>query len=223
MLLSRIAARLRTTLARFKNRRTVIILLIAAFVAFNALAGVVYSYGQTDRAAPSDVIVILGAGVHPDGSPTQAHMRRVAHAITLYRQGLAPYLLCTGGYDRPSDVKTEAETCVELLELAQVPSRAILREDLSTSTEENAIQAHKVIAAHDLKSAILVSDNYHLLRATILFQMYGMSVSTSPAQASMGPIDWKRGVFSAYREVLALGWLAGKSLLHLPFARTPKG
>src|SRR5260221_8384838 len=102
-------------------------------------------------------------------------MGRVSHAVALYRQGLAPYLLCTGGIDRPYDVKTEAETCVEMLELAQVPASAILREDLSTSTEENAIQAGKVMASKGLKTAILVSDSYHLLRASILFQMYNMS------------------------------------------------
>src|SRR5258708_35094443 len=116
------------------------IVLIGALTAFcltNAAALYIYSQGQTDHAAPADVIIVLGAGVRHNGSPNSGHLRRAAHAAALYKQGLAPVVLCTGGFDTPRDVRTEADVCADLLRQAGVPTTAILTEETSASTEQH--------------------------------------------------------------------------------------
>ena len=130
-------------------------------------------------------------------------------------------MLCTGGLDTPRHIRTEADVCADILSQASVPDIAILSEEVSVSTEENAIEARKVMQMHTLKTAILVSDNYHLLRAAIIFKAYGISIVTSPAQSTSGPLDWRNAVYESYREVAALSWYGIKSALHLPFTSTP--
>jgi len=43
------------------------------------------------------VIVVLGAKVRPDGRPSGAMERRMQVALALYRAGIAPLLLLSGG------------------------------------------------------------------------------------------------------------------------------
>jgi uncharacterized SAM-binding protein YcdF (DUF218 family) len=76
-----------------------------------------------------------------------------------------------------------------------------LREDISTTTIENVIEARKVMDAHGLKTAIVVSDNYHLWRAEWLFHEYSMTVTLSPAEATQGGLSFVNATLGAYREV----------------------
>ena len=184
-------------------------------------AAYIYQYGQTDRAAPADAIIVLGGGVHRDGSASAAQRRRSEHGAALYKRGLAPYIICTGGYDTPRHVKSEAAVCIELLTDLGVPANAILFEDRSMSTEENAIEAHKVMREHNLTTAILVSDNFHLMRAEMLFRAEGVPVFVSPAQVTSGPLSLKWILFGSYREVTAMIWQVGKQALRLPYTNTP--
>jgi len=200
------------------------IILIGALTAFcvaSVAALYIYSQGQTDHAAPADVIIVLGAGVRPNGSPNAGHMRRAAHAAALYKQGLAPFVLCTGGFDLPGDVRTEADVCADLIRQAGVPATAILTEEISQSTEQNAIEAQKVMQAHGLTTALVVSDNFHLLRSAIVFKTYNIPAVFSPAEVTSGPLDWRSAIPSSYREVAALAWYAIKSALHLPYTESP--
>ncbi|HVO44551.1 MAG TPA: YdcF family protein [Aggregatilineales bacterium] len=192
--------RLRRWLARW-----LAIVFLILFLAASAFAVFVYAYGGTDRAQPADVIIILGAGTNADGTPTMPQIRRVRHGVALYQKGLAPRLLCTGGFTREHPV-SEAATCVALARAGGVPESAILREDVSTTTQENAIEARTVMTAHDLHTAILVSDRAHLFRAEWLFHHYGMDVFVSPAQATQGPLPIFEAVTGSYYESGAIVW-----------------
>jgi len=194
-------------------------------VLYTAAALFIYENGQTDEAASpdakADVIIVLGAGVSPNGQSNEGQTRRTRHAAYLYHNGHAPLILCTGGYDTPKHVKTEAEVCAEILLGNGVPASAILMEEISQSTEENAIEARKVMDAHQLNTTILVTDNFHILRSRMLFNIYKVPVIVSPAQASTGPLSFGTALYSSWREVAGFGWYAVKSLLHLPITDTP--
>lgn len=196
--------------------RWALLALAVLALALAALGLYIYRYGEADRAAPADVIIILGAGVQPNGAPTAAYTRRIQHGVALYRAGMAPFVLCTGGYTarRPT---SEARACVALARDLGVPDSAILFEEISRSTEENAIQARRVMDEHGLRTAILVSDNFHLLRAEWMFRDRGIPVALSPAQATVGPLDGWVAVSNTAREVAALGWYALKGALGLPY------
>jgi uncharacterized SAM-binding protein YcdF (DUF218 family) len=180
----------------------------------------IYAYGQTDHAQQADVIIILGAGVEQNGKPDQGTIRRARHGAALYNKGLAPYILCTGGFvSNPQ--KSEASACKEILLELNIPESAILLEEKSNSTEENAIESRIVMDAKQFKTAVLVSDNFHLLRAEMLFHNRGMTVYPSPAQVTSGTLDLYWGVLFTYREVAAFIWHGLKSALHLPYTSSP--
>jgi uncharacterized SAM-binding protein YcdF (DUF218 family) len=93
-------------------------------------------------------------------------------------------------------------------------------EEHSSSTEENAIETRKVMEANHLNTALIVSDDFHLLRAGIIFRARGINVITSPSYLTAGTYEWGWEVYNSYREVGALVWYVVKSALGLPITST---
>jgi uncharacterized SAM-binding protein YcdF (DUF218 family) len=181
---------------------------VIGFVGASIAAGFIYHYGQQfvgKRTPQADLIVILGAGVNRDGSPTSEQVGRVAHGVSLYKQNIAPRLLCTGR-QAPGRPISEAQTCVDLAEAQGVPADDILREDISANTQENIIQAQRVMAANRLHKAVIVSDSYHLFRTQWLCDFYGLPAFYSAAETTQGPLPLAEAMFESYREVGALIW-----------------
>ncbi len=173
---------------------------------------VIDAYGRVDRAQAADVIVVLGAGLRRDNTPGPALMRRSTRAVELWQAGYAPMIVCSGG--KPGNrTRSEADACAELLRGDGVPDSAILLEDTSRSTEENAIETHAILQANGWNSAVVVSDGFHLLRATRLFEQAGITVFASPAGVEPPPAEY---LVYLLREVAALHWLAFKDLFNLP-------
>jgi uncharacterized SAM-binding protein YcdF (DUF218 family) len=172
------------------------------------LAIIIARYGTTDRARAADVIIVLGGG-------ESGTTRRALHAVTLYRQGYAPAILCSGAYAAHETI-SEGARCAEVARREGVPAAAIVVDERSRSTEENAIESAAIMRARGWRSAVLVTDDFHLWRATWLFTEYGMPVWPSPAQRTTPPVDPGGKTWGLAREVLATGWHTVKSLLGLP-------
>jgi uncharacterized SAM-binding protein YcdF (DUF218 family) len=180
------------------------------------LAIFIYVYGKIDHAQEADVIVVLGAGVQRDNRPGPSLIRRSNQAATLWQKGLAAHIICSGG--TPGVVRrSEADACREILVESGIPESAILLEDRSRSTEENAFYTRQVMDERGWKTAIVVSDGYHLLRATWLFNRVGITVYTSPA-ADPPFGNW---LVAMGRELAAFHWQAFKDMLGLPFTYVP--
>jgi uncharacterized SAM-binding protein YcdF (DUF218 family) len=185
------------------------------------LAGVavIDGFGGQDRAQPADVIVVLGAQVRPGGRPGQALTRRTRHAVELYRAGLAPYIICSGGLG--AHPPTEAEAACGLAERLGVPPAALVREGQAHSTEENALYTAAIMRARRWETAIIASDGYHLYRAALLFRRAGVAAYPSPAQATAGPMHPLQRFVWVNRELAALAWFWGKTLAGFPATRFP--
>jgi uncharacterized SAM-binding protein YcdF (DUF218 family) len=185
--------------------------MVLSLLIVGALAVVILRYGSVDRARPADVIIVLGGGV--DGTT-----RRTLHAAALYAQGYAPYLLCSGA-TVPGEPITEAERCGQVAQAHGVPPNAIVLDEISGSTEENAIQSAAIMHARGWRDAVLVSDDTHLWRAHWLFERKGLRVWTSPAQVTSGPQTRAETLRALFHEMAGTGWYVGKSLLGLPYTR----
>jgi uncharacterized SAM-binding protein YcdF (DUF218 family) len=173
---------------------------------------VIDAYGRVDRVQAADVIVVLGAGLRRDNTPGPALTRRSARAAELWQAGYAPVIVCSGG--KPGNrTRSEADACAELLRGDGVPDSAILLEDTSRSTEENAIETDAILQANGWDSAVVVSDGFHLLRATRLFEQAGITAFASPAGVEPPPSEY---LVYLLREVMAFHWLAFKDLFNLP-------
>ncbi len=173
-------------------------------VGFLALCGLVNIYGSVDRAAPADVIVVLGARVLPDGTPSSDLASRTAHSVALFQAGYAPYLICAGGFqgDRSSAAAVSRDLAVQL----GVPADVIFLAEDSMSTQQDAQRVAQVMQEHGWTTAIVVSHPLHLLRAKILFAKQGVNVLTSPTPLQPGEMPLSARIYYTCRE--ALGVLA---------------
>lgn len=145
-----------------------------------------------------DAIVVLGCGVGPDGRPAPALRHRVERAVALWRQGLAPVIVFTGGLG--AHPPSEAEAAAAHARALGLPPSAVRLEDRSTSTEENA---RFTAALHPNARVLVVTDAYHVFRARRVFARHFPAVA---AAGSVAPLPSRaRG---ALREVAAVAWYA---------------
>ncbi|MFN8371983.1 MAG: YdcF family protein [Anaerolineae bacterium] len=194
---------------RVRRLAKFVLVLGVIWVIFALVMGTtVYFYGAIDRAQPADVIIVLGAGLRSDGSPDRALTRRSRLAASLWREGMAPIIICTGGVSERV-ARPEAEGCRDVLIEEGIDPEAILVEDRSRSTEENALNSHAIMQQHGWQTAVLVTDGFHMLRAAWIFTNEGITVYNSPV-SSVG-VSWLP-VYIA-REVVALHWQFIKQVL----------
>jgi uncharacterized SAM-binding protein YcdF (DUF218 family) len=161
-----------------RPRRVVALLFIPALLFFG-LAFSLDRWGQSDHAQKADAIVVLGAYVQPHGKASAALRSRALHAAELYKHGFASHIITTGGVgDNPP---AEALVAAKILRENGVPQSAIVSEITSTSTWENATNADKICRQHGWKKVVIVSEPFHLFRATRNFQKQGLQAFASPA------------------------------------------
>jgi len=180
-----------------------------------ALIVTIHQTGEIDTAEPSEAIVVLGAGLSRNGRPGWALTRRSSHAADLWHQGLADTIICTGGI-ADNQSRSEADGCREVLVRNGVPVSAILLEQNSRSTEENAIFTQEILQQNNFNSLIIVSDGYHLFRANYIFETLGFeNVSLSPVSSSLirGYPTYETSVI---REVFAIHWQVFKTIFNIP-------
>jgi uncharacterized SAM-binding protein YcdF (DUF218 family) len=129
----------------------------------------------------SDIILIPG-GSHP---------QLMERAAELYHQGLAPYILPSGG-PTPKVRTTEWEFLRDVGINLGVPEEAILKEDKASNTFENARNSWHVLQERRMnpKKAILVCKSYHARRALLTYQVE----FPSEIQFSVCPVVDKTGI-----------------------------
>ena len=174
-------------------------------IVWGTLVVAVAVFGSRDEARPADAIVVLGAAQY-DGRPSPVLQARLDHALDLYRRGNASRLIMTGGVGA-GDTVSEAEVGRRYAEREGVPSSAILVERAGLSTGESMTAVAGLLRRNELRSAILVSDPFHMLRLRVLAARHGIRAYSSPTRSS--PIA--RGTLQEWRHVAREG-------LILPFA-----
>jgi uncharacterized SAM-binding protein YcdF (DUF218 family) len=181
------------------------LVLLLGLLAFVWLIWQVDRLGQQDHARPADAIVVLGAAQY-DGRPSPVFRARIDHAIDLYRAGVAPTLVVTGG-KAEGDRTTEAASARAYALAHGVPAAAILVEDRSRTTLESIRGVARVMADHDLRSAVFVSDPSHMLRVLQMagdagIRAFGSPTTTSPVErdpvARLDAVVHELGAFAVY-------------------------
>jgi uncharacterized SAM-binding protein YcdF (DUF218 family) len=159
-----------------------------------------------DEARPADVIVIMGAAEYR-GKPSPVLRARLDHGLDLYRKGLAPLILTTGGAGG-DPAFTEGEVGRAYLVRQGVPSEVIIVEPEGESTAHSTAAVAEIMRRMNLRSLILVSDGYHIFRTKKMFEVSGLTVYGSPrtSAADRGPRAWWLYVRQAVGYLL---WSAG--------------
>jgi uncharacterized SAM-binding protein YcdF (DUF218 family) len=157
-----------------------------------------------DAPRRADAIIVLGAAEW-NGRPSPALRGRLDHALQLYNEGYAPRIITTGGQGSGS-AWTEAAAGKAYLEARGVPSSAVLTEDASTSSVENLRNARQIMEEAGLRSAILVSDPYHMARVLMIAADQGIPAEGSPTRAPFEGRARGSDLFYTVRETLALAF-----------------
>jgi uncharacterized SAM-binding protein YcdF (DUF218 family) len=131
-----------------------------------------------DEAQPSDVILVLGAAEYR-GRPSPVLRARLDHALTLYREQIAPRIMTTGGAGG-DPVFTEGSVGRSYLVAQGVPSEAIIVETEGESTVQSVTMAAEILRRMGLNSVVVVSDGYHIFRVKEMLRARGLAVYGSP-------------------------------------------
>jgi uncharacterized SAM-binding protein YcdF (DUF218 family) len=183
----------------------VLLVILAAAITFLYIAWCVNRTGTRDQAQAADAIVILGARVEANGQPGPDLWVRTLHAVSLFQRGLAPYIICTGGYQ--NDRLSAAAVARDLAIARGVPAEKILLADGSMTTGEDAARTRDLMAAHGWQTALLVSHPLHLERARILFEAQGLAVFASPTSTDLKAIPWRTRAWLTARETVGILWI----------------
>jgi len=136
----------------------------------------------------ADAAVLLTGITQVDKSP---HDRvylgpgadRLTNALWLYRAGRVRRILVAGGSGTVlGKAHTEAADLATLLRLAGVPASALILEEKSRNTRENALFTRAIVAAQpELDTLVLVTSAAHQRRALGCFQRVGLKPVPFPA------------------------------------------
>lgn len=150
-----------------------VVLLVASQVALYLVA-LAYGLDRVGRRPIGaderfDAVVVLGCRVRPDGTPSPTLVRRTEAGATLVKEGRAPRLVLSGG-KVGSDV-TEASAALPVALAAGISREAVLLEERSRTTDENAAEVAKLLADPGAR-VLLVTDAYHVTRSVRLFRKH---------------------------------------------------
>lgn len=183
---------------------------LAGILVWLALVALVLLAGNWPELERSDAIVVMGAAQY-NGRPSPVLRSRVDHAIDLYRRGLAPRILFTGGVGT-GDTLSEADVARRYALDLGVPDSAILVENRSRTSAESIGEAARILHDRSMESALLVSDPFHMLRLEMLARRGGLEGNRAPVPR--GPIE--RNASLSLRYVLRESVLAPFAALQGP-------
>ncbi len=150
-----------------------------------------------ENSPEADIAILLGGATEPKMPPRlrpdlTSSGDRVLHAADLYRAGKVQTIIATGGggVSWIKGAPSEADSMADLLVSIGVPRSAIILEDQSRTTRQNAINTAKIMRERGFQSALLVTSAFHMRRAMAVFTQAGIpAVASSTDIMVAGPIN----------------------------------
>ena len=177
-------------------------LLIASLAALSLSLIVLLVVGWFfDRRRPppsaADVALVFGCGT---SWKSEARLRR---ALELFKAGVVPQLIVSGGVKMPDRDVTEAEWFRDWLLREGVPADRIHLENLATNTAENAAFSWPLLEQHGWRRVVLVMSDFEGVRAHLTAKRawLGRGVTLYDCHAA-SPGRWHRWTWWLSRE----GW-----------------
>lgn len=169
---------------------------VAVGLALVVSAGALVIEGLTDKISPSDVAIVLGNQVHPDGTPSDRLAARLDRAVELFEQQQVRRVIVSGGTGKEG--VPEGDAMKRYLLSKGLPDADVLVDNAGVDTWATARNATAMMRANDLRSAIVVSQHFHIARTRLAFRKHGLA--TGGAHARFFEL---RDLYSTAREVPA--------------------
>ena len=160
-----------------------IVLFIVAFLIFilinlyvkSSTENLIISKDEALNVNP-DCIIVLGAGVRSDGSPSPMLQDRLITGIELYEEGVSDRILMSGdhtkkGYDEVNIMKSYAID-------RGIPSEHIFMDHAGISTYDSIYRAKEIFQADKI---VIVTQEYHIYRALHIAEKLGVEAYGVPA------------------------------------------
>ena len=181
--------------------RMAVVVLAAVAVTVLVLNHIVVSTGErlvvgAPRAAETcrECIVVFGAGVKEDGTLSDMLADRMDTGIALYKAGAGRKLLLSG--DHGTETYDEVGSMCDYAVAAGVPEEDIFLDHAGFSTYETLCRAQGVFG---VRSAVLVTQEYHLYRALYIAEALGFDAVGVSADRHRYVYQWYRDL----REIAA--------------------
>jgi len=186
-----------------------------------------YPYLPAAEVQTADAIVVLGGNTannranwfEPYDKDTAA--ARIDRAAELYKAGRAPLIVLSGGALEGS--VSEAQGMAHTLRQMGIPEAAMVLENASRNTYENAALTQDALADHHIGKVLLVTSALHMPRAMAAFDKQGVEAVAAPGKPQIFPppdrplriwmpdyrtLDASRSIIKEYAGLLVY-WLRG--------------
>jgi uncharacterized SAM-binding protein YcdF (DUF218 family) len=171
--------------------------------------------------AKAPAMVVLGGSVSPPqlgGSEIDLNSAadRVWYAARLFHAAKAPMLILSGGYDPERHAYSEARAMAAFLTDLGVPDQAMVLEEQSRNTRQNAANSAALLKARGIDRILLVTSALHMPRAMALFTAQGLQVIPAPTDFESrqappsGLLAWLPDALALYGSGRAMKELVGK-------------
>ena len=223
----------------FRLRRTALVFLVSGLVwggMWSLPATSIWAGGWLENRYPyqppqslphADAIVVLGghtAGGRPNWFEDFDPDKRITRSDTaarIYHANRAPLIVLSGALLDGST--SEAQTMAASLKRDNIPAEALILEEHSQSTRENAVFSRQALTTHHIDSILLVTSALHMPRAIAAFEKLGVHVTAAPSPPQIMPpanpafSEWlpNQRAFDAARSIikeyaaLVLYWVRG--------------
>ncbi|MBB5322530.1 YdcF family protein [Marinobacter oulmenensis] len=129
----------------------------------------------------AEAIVVLGGGTRPLGfyrpyPNLGAASDREWHGARLYHASKAPIVVLTGGHDARFSTTSSAEAMRRFMKALGVPDNAMVLEEKSRNTTQNADFTADILEERGINRILLVTSALHMPRAQGLFERQGLEV-----------------------------------------------
>jgi uncharacterized SAM-binding protein YcdF (DUF218 family) len=153
--------------------------LAAVLVVVSTALAIWWKARQDDR-PHSDAIVVLGSAQY-NGKPSSIFAARLDHARKLYNEGVAPVIVTVGG-KRQGDNYTEAGAGRSWLAERGIPGKALLAVPSGDDTLQSMRDVATAFRGKGWRTAVLVTDPWHAMRAERMADDSGIDASSSPTR-----------------------------------------
>lgn len=166
---------------------TVLLVIVGAIVLVIALAGITNAVviktggdrivsAETAASGDAQCILVLGASVLADGTPSGILQDRIDRGIELYFAGAAPKIIMSG--DNGTESYNECWAMKQYAISQGVPSEDVFCDHAGFSTYETMYRARHVFGADRV---VIATQTYHLYRAIYDAQGVGMEAIGVPS------------------------------------------
>ena len=153
-----------------------LILILAGLIAYLGVIGMlVWKVNHVPSTDSYDAIVVLGAQVKEDGTPSVALERRLTAALESYQE--KPQLIIVCGAQGINEPRAEGDVMRDWLIEKGVRPEDVVAETASFNTRENLLYARAIMEHRGLSQALIVTSDYHVARALALCRQTGIAAT----------------------------------------------